>query len=93
MKTFFLTFCVFVACLKFCHAAYYIQASSSPSSLASKSWIQVEEYSGNSTVQMSLDSIDQSLVAMVFGGGLLLFGTGCGVGMILQQIRRFRPKF
>lgn len=44
-------------------------------------WLQIDPFGAN---------LDPSIVAVVIGGGLLLWGVGCGVGMYLNVVRKFR---
>lgn len=44
-------------------------------------WMQIEPFGA---------VLDPEVTGMVVGGGLLLWGVGCGVGMFLNSIRKFR---
>jgi len=44
-------------------------------------WLQIDPFGS---------TLDPALLSLVIGGGLLLWGTGCGVGMYLNTIRKFR---
>ncbi len=44
-------------------------------------WLQIEPFGA---------TLNPQLVALVVGGGLLLWGVGCGVGMYLQSLRKMR---
>jgi len=44
-------------------------------------WLQIDPFGSH---------LDPALVSVVIGGGLLLWGTGCGVGIYLNSIRKFR---
>jgi hypothetical protein len=44
-------------------------------------WLQIDPFGAH---------LNPSLVGLVVGGGLLLWGTGCGVGMYLQSLRKMR---
>lgn len=68
-------------------AAFYVQASTSPSILATKVWIEVQDAS---TISDPFRTVDPQLTSLVVGGGLLLWGIGCGVGMFLNQSRKMR---
>lgn len=42
------------------------------------------------TIDWSLSGLDTGSVAFVFGGALLVWATGLGVGLLINIIRRFR---
>jgi hypothetical protein len=44
-------------------------------------WLQIDPFGSH---------LDPALIALVVGGGLLLWGTGCGIGIYLNSIRKFR---
>lgn len=44
-------------------------------------WLQIDPFGA---------TLNPVLTSLVVGGGLLLWGTGCGVGMYLQSLRKMR---
>lgn len=46
-----------------------------------KVWVQIDPFGAH---------LDPEVVALVVGGGLLLWGIGCGIGMYLQSVRKLR---
>lgn len=44
-------------------------------------WLQIDPFGAH---------LNPALVGLVVGGGLLLWGTGCGVGMYLNSLRKMR---
>lgn len=44
-------------------------------------WLQIDPFGAH---------LDPAVVSVVIGGGLLLWGVGCGIGMYLNSIRKFR---
>lgn len=68
-------------------AAYYVQAYSSKSTLSSTTWIEVQDAS---QIVELFRTVDPQVTGLVVGGGLLLWGVGCGVGMYLQSARKLR---
>lgn len=42
------------------------------------------------TIDWTISGASQSEIAFIFGGALLLWATGIGIGMLISVIRRFR---
>ena len=80
MKRFFLLFLALLPAP--CSAAYVQVCPEAAGCLESEMvWLQIDPFGAH---------LDPAVVSVVIGGGLLLWGTGCGVGMYLNSLRKFR---
>ncbi|MDD3472386.1 MAG: hypothetical protein PHS86_06355 [Syntrophaceae bacterium] len=81
MKKFFLF--LFLTLLPAVCSASFVQVCPDAAGCAESEmvWLQIDPFGS---------TLDLAVTGTVIGGGLLLWGTGCGVGMFLNTIRKFR---